>query len=75
MSQTQAATQWYSIDRLAAELDIGKRTLWRYLQQGRVPRPRKFSRGIVRWAPAVARSILKDGPQPAGTFTEAQGGE
>lgn len=52
--------QLITIKKLAAILDIGERTAWRYLSAGKLPKPIRLGR-LVRWDKAVIHSWVDAG--------------
>jgi prophage regulatory protein len=41
---------YLSVSQVAKRLSIGKSTVWRWVAQGKFPKPRKFSSMTTRWA-------------------------
>lgn len=47
-SNKRTPPAWMSIPDVAADLGVSDVTLWRWIRQGRFPRPVKLSPGITR---------------------------
>jgi predicted DNA-binding transcriptional regulator AlpA len=62
--------KWYSVLEVAQMLGIGRRTLFTWIAEGKVPPPVKWSERDVRWRENVIGPIVREGPKPKGTFTE-----
>lgn len=42
-------TQWLRDIDVAARYSVSRMSVWRWVQQGRLPKPRKLSPGCTRW--------------------------
>jgi predicted DNA-binding transcriptional regulator AlpA len=60
--------RWYSVEEVAKLLGIGRRTLFTYVSEGRVPEPVRFTARTTRWNEVTIGPILREGPRPKGTF-------
>ena len=41
--------QWLPDTAVAARYSVSRMSVWRWVQQGRLPKPRKLSPGCTRW--------------------------
>lgn len=46
----QTSTQYVSDSFLADRYSVSRNTVWRWVQQGTIPKPIKFSHGCTRWS-------------------------
>jgi predicted DNA-binding transcriptional regulator AlpA len=53
-----AAAKLLKIAQLAAMLDLSQRTIWRYVAEGKLPEPVRFSRVCVRWKPEEVQEAV-----------------
>jgi prophage regulatory protein len=47
-----------TVRQLASLLKVSRRTIWRWLAQGRLPTPVRYSRTCVRWKASTVRRYL-----------------
>jgi prophage regulatory protein len=57
--------QLLTIQEVADLLKVSKRTVWRWLRQGRLPVPIRCSERCIRWQASVVRAYLKALPLAA----------
>jgi excisionase family DNA binding protein len=50
--------QMITVQQLANLLKVSRRTIWRWLSQGRLPGPVRYSRTCVRWKASAIRSYM-----------------
>ncbi len=53
-------------DQVANRLAISKRTLWRMIQRGTLPKPLRYNRHLVRWLSSdILKAVVAFQQQPA----------
>ena len=48
MNDSTAPT-WLTDQQVATRYSVSRMSVWRWVQQGRLPKPRKLSPGCTRW--------------------------
>lgn len=49
---------YYKANTIARRLDVHPSTVWRWAEQGRIPKPIKLSAGVTRWRAADVDAIF-----------------
>ena len=49
MAQQTERQELITVKEVAARLSVTARTVWRWVAQGKLPRPLRLSAGCVRW--------------------------
>jgi predicted DNA-binding transcriptional regulator AlpA len=62
---------WITPTELGALLGVNRRTVFRYIECGQIPKPKHFSARNVRWRREDLGDVLQNGPAPAGTYSNS----
>jgi prophage regulatory protein len=54
----KAGEHLLTVHELADRLRVSRRTIWRWVAQGRLPVPVRYSRTCVRWKASVVEAYL-----------------
>lgn len=46
---TRTPLKYHSAKEVAQALGVSERTVWRWVKQGRFPKPLRISEGVTRW--------------------------
>jgi predicted DNA-binding transcriptional regulator AlpA len=55
-----------TVQDVARLFKVSRRTIWRWVAEGRLPEPIRYSRLCVRWPSSVIRPYLENFPLPPG---------
>ena len=57
--QAEAPAALWTVKDVAAFLQVSPRSVWRYAEEGKLPRPVKLGRNACRWFPAEVRAAVE----------------
>ena len=55
----EACDHLLTVEEVADLLKVSKRTVWRWVAQGRVPAPVRYSKTCVRWKASAVQAYLE----------------
>jgi prophage regulatory protein len=58
-TETLIVDHMLTVRQLASLLKLSPRTIWRWLAQGRLPKPVRYSRTCVRWKASSIRAYVE----------------
>lgn len=62
---------WLTVNELATVLSVSKRTICRWLAEGRIPPPHQFTKRTYRWRRDEIFGLLDGGPCAPGSFRKS----
>lgn len=63
----EAPTHFIRAKELSQRWGVHRSTIWRWARQGRLPRPKRFSKGVAAWPMAVVWEFERQDTEGAGT--------